>query len=103
MFNNLSFIYCIPSSFTSILNIYFIAPYIIILDAKNQAKGSANVKPYKALFFALILIGPPLIKRGTIKQIDVLATNSPIPARNGNSDIPIPCQEFLKINKTPNI
>lgn len=61
-----------------------------MLDAKSQASGSAKVKPNNDLEDALMLIGPPLIKHGAIKQIDVLATSSPIPARKGYRATPTP-------------
>ena len=93
----------IVSFLESALYIYFITPYTKITTAKVQASGSAKVIPYIALCFALMSIGPPLRISGSSVHIAVRATNSPMPAKNGNNDFPTPCIEFLYINNVATI
>ena len=78
---------------------YFTIPIVRIITAKLQANGSAKVNPKIALLLASTEIGPLFNIGGKIKQIAVLAINSAIPASNGYKDLPIPCNEFLNINK----
>ena len=80
---------------------YFTIPIVRIITAKLQANGSAKVNPKIALLLASTEIGPLFNIGGKIKQIAVLAINSAIPASNGYKDLPIPCNEFLKINSVP--